>query len=256
MVNILPFLFTGKQDMSTILVIDDEQELTDLIQSTLERKGYRVLVTSNGIEGIRMASLHPDLILLDVMMPGKDGFEVVEAIREDVACPILFISARDSELDRVRGLNLGGDDYLVKPFSLKEMLARIEANLRREARSQGRPAGARCGQLFFGDLSLDLKGRQVMMSGQIIPLTRREYEVVELLALHPGQVFSREQIYEQVWGYDAEGDAATVMEHVKNIRTKFQTAQVPGERITTVWGIGYRWEKNVQPRPAADGRSA
>lgn len=234
--------------MSTILIIDDEEDLLVLLQQTLKKRGYNVLTARDGFEGVSKAQLLPDLILLDIMLPGMDGFRVLSAIRDQVTCPILFLSAKQAEADRIMGLNLGGDDYLVKPFNLGELVARIEANLRREARSQAHEPGEqprRRGRLFFGDLSLDIKARQVLFNEQTLSLTRREFDIVELLALHPGQVFSKEQIYARVWGYDAEGDSGTVTEHVKNIRAKLAEAGAAFDFIATVWGIGYRWQKGL-----------
>ncbi len=177
------------------------------------------------------------------MMPGTDGFEVCRAIRDEVLCPIIFLSARQSETDKVRGLTLGGDDYVTKPFGLRELMARIDANLRREKRSQYINAEHKRSKLYFGTLCLYLKERAVKIEGSRIDLTRREYDIVELLALHAGQVFSREQIYEKVWGYDSEGDSATVVERIKNIRAKFAAVTPGREYISTVWGIGYKWNK-------------
>jgi DNA-binding response OmpR family regulator len=202
-----------------------------------------VLVAYDGEEGVRLARKQPDLIILDIMMPNLNGFEVCRAIRDEVLCPILFLSAKQSEADRLRGFSLGGDDYVLKPFSLRELMARIEANLRRERRAQYLNAERKRTRLYFGPLALDLKGRSVTIHGKPVPLTRREYDVVELLAMHSGQVFSREQIYEKIWGYDAEGDSSTVVEHVKKIRAKMAAADPSTEYIATVWGIGYKWNK-------------
>lgn len=243
--------------MSRILIADDEKELVALLKDSLEERGHVVLTAYDGPQALQQARCLPDLILLDVMMPGADGFEVCRRIRADVDCPILFLSARQAEADRIRGLTLGGDDYLLKPFSLKELLARIDAHLRREARAQERRGAAAGGaphrgsRLTFGALSLDLLARQAVVGERPLALTRREFDVVELLALHPGQVFSKEQIYERVWGYDAEGDAATVTEHVKKIRAKLAEAGAPLDWIATVWGIGYRWEKFLPARGIA-----
>lgn len=229
--------------MSKILIIDDEKELVMLLEDELRLKGHDVLAAYDGNEGIKLAKSQPDLIILDIMMPGIDGFEVCRAIRDDVLCPIIFLSAKQSEADRIKGLNLGGDDYVVKPFGLMELLARINANLRREKRAQYINAENKRTKLYFGMLNLDLKERTVKINGNPIVLTRREYDIVELLALHCGQVFSKEHIYEKIWGYDAEGDAATVVEHVKKIRAKFAAADPFVEYISTVWGIGYKWNK-------------
>lgn len=229
--------------MSKILIIDDERELTALLEKKLKMKGHEVMTADDGRKGIELAKRQPDLIILDIMMPEADGFEVCLAIRNDVLCPILFLSAKQSETDKIKGLTLGGDDYITKPFGLRELMARIEANLRREKRSQYMNNEHKRLKLYFGSLSLDLRGRTVCIGNEEIYLTKREYEIVELLALHAGQVFSREQIYENVWGYDSKGDDTTVVERIKNIRTKFAAVTPSIPYISTVWGIGYRWNK-------------
>jgi DNA-binding response OmpR family regulator len=230
--------------MSSILIIDDEEDLVTLLKDELEARGHEVLTAHDGEEGVKLAMRQqPDLIILDIMMPSMNGFEVCRAIRDRVLCPIIFLSAKQSETDRVKGFTLGGDDYVVKPFGLRELLARIEANLRREQRAQYLNAEHKRSKLFFGKLGLDLKERSLTAGGQSIPLTRREYDIIELLAVHSGQVFSREQIYEKIWGYDAEGDSSTVVEHVKKIRAKIAAVDPETEYITTVWGIGYKWNK-------------
>ena len=229
--------------MSRILIIDDETDLVMLLEDELRAKGHDVLTAYDGQTGIELSKKQPDLIILDIMMPGTDGFEVCRAIRDEVLCPIIFLSARQSETDKVRGLTLGGDDYVTKPFGLRELMARIDANLRREKRSQYINAEHKRSKLYFGTLCLYLKERAVKIEGSRIDLTRREYDIVELLALHAGQVVSREQIYEKVWGYDSEGDSATVVERIKNIRAKFAAVTPGREYISTVWGIGYKWNK-------------
>ena len=177
------------------------------------------------------------------MMPEIDGFEVCREIRNDVVCPILFLSARQSETDKVKGFTMGGDDYITKPFGLKELLARIDANLRREKRSQYLNAEQKRSKLYFGEMCIDTQARSITIHGEAVELTRREYDISELLAFHAGQVFSKERIYEKVWGYDAQGDVATVVERIKNIRSKFAAASPGKEYISTVWGIGYKWNK-------------
>ncbi|PTQ57214.1 MAG: Two-component response regulator [Candidatus Carbobacillus altaicus] len=225
-----------------ILIIDDEADWVELLRDTLEQKGYQVTVAYDGLSGLEKARERPDLILLDIMMPGLDGYELCQRIRDAVLIPILFLSAKQSETDKIKALALGGDDYIVKPFSLKELLARIEAHLRREARSASRQPSLSRAHLRFGPLTVDLKAHQAMIDGRLIPLTKKEFAILELLALHAGQVFSKEQIYERIWGYDAEGDAATVTEHVRNIRAKLDAADPDTVYIKTVWGIGYRFD--------------
>ncbi|MDI3310470.1 MAG: response regulator transcription factor [Thermoanaerobacterium sp.] len=229
--------------MSKILIIDDEKEIADLLKDSLERKGNNVLTAYNGKEGIEKAKEMPDLIVLDIMMPDIDGYEVCRKIRDTVICPIVFLSAKQSEMDRIKGFALGGDDYVVKPFSLKELLARIDAHLRREKRAILLNEEGKRALLNFKNITIDLKSREVMVKGNPIGLTKKEFDVLELLSLHPGQVFSKEQIYEKVWGFDAEGDTTTVTEHIKNIRAKIENFDSDTEYIKTVWGIGYKWEK-------------
>lgn len=229
--------------LSTILIIDDEKDLVKLLEKKIKENGHGVLVAFDGEEGIEKSKLNPDLILLDIMMPKIDGFEVCQKIRDNVVCPIIFLSARQSETDKIRGFNLGGDDYITKPFGLRELLAKIEANLRREKRSQYLNEENKRRKLYFGNLFLDIKDRVVEVCGKNIPLTKTEYEIVELLALNAGQVFTKEQIYEKVWGYDKDGDNTTVVEMIKKIRRKFSNVDDTEQYISTVWGIGYKWNK-------------
>lgn len=229
--------------MSKILIIDDEEDLVTLLKDSLESRGHIVLAAYDGENGIKKAQEQPDIIILDIMMPGIDGYEVCRKIRDAVLCPIIFLSAKQSETDKLKGLALGGDDYLIKPFSLNELLARIDAHLRREKRAIFLNNSNKRVLINFGRLSVDLKSRQVKINDNIISLTKREFEILELLLMHPGQVFSKEQIYEKVWGYDAEGDSSTVTEHVKNIRAKIAEFDHDTEYISTVWGIGYRFNK-------------
>ncbi|MEZ0537888.1 response regulator transcription factor [Caldicellulosiruptoraceae bacterium PP1] len=229
--------------MSKILIIDDEEDLVTLLKDSLEKRGHIVLAAYDGESGIKKAKEHPDIIILDIMMPGIDGYEVCRKIRDVVLCPIIFLSAKQSETDKLKGLALGGDDYLIKPFSLNELLARIDAHLRREKRALFLNSSNKRVLISFGRLSVDLKSRQVKVNDNIISLTKREFDILELLLMHPGQVFSKEQIYEKVWGYDAEGDSSTVTEHVKNIRSKIAEFDHETEYISTVWGIGYRFNK-------------
>lgn len=230
--------------MSRILIIDDEEDLVHLLKDSLEGKGHQVFTAYDGETGVKKARVQqPDLIILDIMMPGMDGYEVCRKIRDEVLCPILFLSAKQSEADKLRGLALGGDDFLIKPFSLKELMARIEAHLRREQRAIFLNQSHQRVWIHIGKLSVDLKSRQAKIDGNDLPLTRREFDILEFLLMHPGQVFSREQIYEKVWGCDAEGDSSTITEHMKNLRAKIAAFDPDTEYISTVWGIGYRFEK-------------
>ncbi|WP_313638902.1 response regulator transcription factor [Paenibacillus sp. FSL K6-0276] len=223
-----------------ILIADDEREIVEFMRDALQDDGYEVSVAFDGKEVFDRLGETPDLIILDIMMPHLDGLEVCQAIRDRVSCPILFLSARSNEADRIQGLAVGGDDYIVKPFSMQELKARIRAHLRREQRSH---LDHQPKLLHHGDLTIDLDSQQVFYQNLPIPLTSREFELFRLLFMHPNQVFSREQIYEKIWGFDAEGEAATITEHIKNIRAKLACAAPEKTFVTTVWGVGYRFER-------------
>lgn len=181
--------------------------------------------------------MNPDIILLDVNMPGMDGIEVCRRIRDTVSCPILFLTARVEEQDRVMGLLSGGDDYVLKPFSLKELEARIIAHLKREERLHRKTE-----QRFYGDLVIDYIRKTVQMKGQILVFTKLEYEIIEFLSMNPEIVFDKERIYEKISGYDAEGDSRVVTELIRRIRKKMKL-HTEHEYIETVWGMGYKWRK-------------
>ncbi|PWM58291.1 MAG: DNA-binding response regulator [Subdoligranulum variabile] len=218
-----------------ILIIDDDTELQKMLKSYLELKKYEVISAVNGIDGLKKTALMPDIILLDINMPRLDGIEVCRRIRDKVSCPILFLTARVDEQDRVNGLMSGGDDYILKPFSLKELEARIVAHLKREERHQRKSQ-----YRFQGDLSIDYTAKTVQIGGQNVELTKLEYEIVEFLSMNPGLVYDKERIYEKVCGYDGEGDSRVVTELIRRIRKKLKE-HTDTEYIETVWGMGYRW---------------
>ena len=220
-----------------ILIADDEAMLVDILSAHLEREGYAVTLAKNSGEVMDKLGARPDLILLDINMPGMDGLELCRAIRDAVSCPILFLTARITEQDKIRGFQAGGDDYITKPFSLSELSARIAAHLRRDRRQR------RDGQLITSrGLIVDLTGRRVLWEGAEIRFSRREYEVIEFLVMNQGQIFDRERMYELIWGLDAEGDSKVIKEHIRKIRQKL--LEVTGQEfIETVWGMGYRWKK-------------
>lgn len=219
--------------MIRILAVDDEEGILTLIKNVLERDSYFVKTLSSW-EGVRSENLQNyQLILLDIMLPGKDGFQICSEIREQVDCPILFLTAKSSEEDIMRGLGLGGDDYITKPFGIGELRARVAAHLRRENREKKHAVMA-SGISFF------LNAKHAVYGEKELPFTKSEYEICEYLALHRGQVFSKEQIYEAVFGYQGEGNYSVITEHVKNIRAKCIKYDL--EPIETVWGIGYRWK--------------
>lgn len=217
-----------------LLIVDDEQGIVDMMRSYFERQ-YDVLTAYDGREALVKAALKPDLILLDINMPGMDGLTVCQNIREYVTCPILFLTARVESFDKIIGFQAGADDYIVKPFDLDELAARVAAHLRRERRRQEN-GNVR----FFGELAIDYSGRSVSVGGQDVSLSKKEFDIVELLSLNAGQVFDRERIYERVWGIDGDGNSDTVMEHIRKIRAKLAGCTMHGY-IETVWGCGYKW---------------
>ena len=220
-----------------ILIADDESMLTDLLSEHLQDSGYTTFIAHNSDEVIARLNLHPDLILLDINMPGMDGLELCKVIRDHVACPILFLTARITEQDKINGLRAGGDDYITKPFSLQELTARIEAHLRRDERNK-RPPEVVTSQ----GLIINLSARKVFWNEQELTFSKREFDIIEFLSSNPNQVFDKERIYEAVWGYDAEGDSNVIKEHIRKIRAKLTQAS-GNEYIETVWGMGYRWNK-------------
>ena len=220
-----------------ILIADDELDIVKMLAGFFSGKGYNVLTAANGIDTIKQAERKPDIILLDINMPGLDGLSVCERIRNYVSCPILFLTARIEDADKVKGFSVGGDDYIVKPFSLVELDARIKAHLRREARHSFNA------QIKFADeLTIDYAERCIFFKDNRISLAKKEFDIVELLSSNPGQVFDKERIYEKIWGYDSEGDSSVVAEHIRIIRTKIAT-YTEKSYIETVWGCGYKWIK-------------
>ena len=219
--------------MAHILVVDDEEDVRTLIRTALERDGHQVCALSGGKELTETQCRWADCILLDVMMPGEDGFSVCRRIRALVNCPILFLTAKTQEADILTGLGLGGDDYLTKPFRIGELRARVNAHLRREQRTPH-------SRMVRGELSFDMGEKALYCREQPVKLTRGEYAICEYLALHAGQTLDKEQIYEAVFGYDGTADSSAITEHVKNIRAKLR--RVGQDPIKTVWGEGYQWK--------------
>lgn len=220
-----------------ILIVDDDEQLLKMLRSYFEILGYSVITANNGAEALNKAELNPDIMILDINMPCIDGMEVCRRIRDKLSCPILFLTARVEEQDRVNGLLSGGDDYILKPFSLKELEARVVAHLKREERHRGKAE-----YRFHGELAVDYTARIVQVGTAKLELTKLEYGIVEFLSMNPGQVFDKERIYERVCGYDAEGDSRVITELVRRIRKKIQE-YTDTEYIETVWGMGYRWKK-------------
>ena len=198
-----------------ILIADDESDIVSMLGSFFESKGFRVLPAFNGAEALKQVEKQPDIILLDINMPGTDGLEVCKRIRDHISCPILFLTARIEDTDKVNGFAVGGDDYIVKPFSLMELEARVCAHLRREARHNFEAQVK-----FSGDLTIDYSERCLFFGDKRVGLAKKEFDIVELLSQNPGQIFDKERIYERIWGYDSEGDSSVVAEHIRRIRTK------------------------------------
>lgn len=218
--------------MAKILAIDDELDMLILIKNILKKENYIVDIHQTTTDVDENSLGKYDLVLLDVMMPEVDGISYCKKIRNKVDCPILFLTAKTMESDIVEGLLSGGDDYITKPFGVNELLARIKAHLRREQREKH-------SSLNLGNIRFDLTSNQVFVKEEQVHLTKSEYQISELLAKRKGQVFSREQIYEMIFGFDGIGDSSAISEHVKNIRAKFQ--KFSENPIATVWGIGYKW---------------
>lgn len=219
--------------MAAILAVDDEAAILELIKNGLQKDGHVVSVYPSA-EKVPPDKLgRYDLIILDIMMPGMDGFEFCEKIRSLVDCPILFLTAKTTENDITFGLGLGADDYLTKPFHVAELRARVNAHLRREQRE-------RHTSLNFDRIRFDLSAKEIRVDDVPFSLTKSEYLICEYLARNKGQVFSKEQIYEAVFSLDGESDNSTISTHIKNIRAKFGESGI--QPITTVWGIGYKWE--------------
>ena len=226
-----------------ILIVDDEPNIVDILKVNLEREGYTTITATDGAAGLEMGlTMKPDLILLDCMLPKMDGFDVCRKLRTQSSVPILMLTAKSEEIDKVLGLELGADDYITKPFSVREVLARVKAQLRRVALSDVDNASD-SKHLTFGDLQIDTDAYQVMRNGRVLELTLREYELVLFLAQNAGQVFSREQLLEKVWGYEYFGDVRTVDVTIRRTREKLEPDQSNYRYILTKRGVGYYFDK-------------
>lgn len=236
------------ENKKTILIVDDEKTIVDMLVYNLQKEGYNTLEAGDGEEAVRVAlDKKPDLVLLDIMLPKMDGLAVCKRIRQSLNIPILMISAKDEEIDKILGLELGADDYITKPFSVRELMARVKANLRKaeitaKAMENALPEKeleSNCNSITVGDLSLDLNKFEVKVRGEVIDLTLREFEVIKYLANQPGQVVTRETLLEKVWGYEYYGDIRTVDVTVRRIREKIEKDTSNPKILITKRGVGY-----------------
>lgn len=228
-----------------VLVIDDEPSITSSIKYGLEKEGYTVIVADNGNDGCDLArNEKPDIVILDVMLPGLDGYEVCRLIRADLSVPIIMLTAKGEEIDKVVGLEVGADEYVTKPFSLRELQARIKAMLRLVARHKNTKM-AEPDRIEVGELVIDLKRHEVFIEDRKVNLTLKEFELLKLLALNANKVLSREYLIEQVWGYDFTGEGRTVDVHIHWLREKIERDPENPVRIQTVRGVGYRFERRI-----------
>jgi DNA-binding response OmpR family regulator len=235
------FLGTEKDvDLTDVLLVDDEEIVRDVLTRYLEQEGFRVEVAADGEAALDLAARsRPDIVILDLMLPKIDGLEVFRRLRDDGDLPIVMLTAKSEEIDRVVGLELGADDYVTKPFSPREVVARIRAVLRRGERANGE-RGDRV--LVAGSLEIDRDRREVRRDGESLDLTRKEFDLLEVLASHPGVVFRRIDLLDRVWDSAWDGDSSTVTVHVRRLRSKIEVDPSAPRHIVTVWGVGYRFE--------------
>ena len=223
--------------MSTILVVDDEAIVREVVVSYLRREGYRTLEAEDGDAARELIERQqPALVILDVMLPGTDGFELCRWVRTRSDLPVILLTARGDETDRIVGLELGADDYVTKPFSPRELAARVRTVLRR-----AEPGSSPRERLVFEDLEIDAQTREVLRGGRLLRLTAREFDLLWFLASHPRQVFSRDLLMDRVWGYTAALDTGTVTVHIRRLREKIESDPSHPRHLETVWGVGYRF---------------
>lgn len=228
----------------TILIVDDEKPIVDILKFNLEKEGYGTITAFDGESACETAlTQKPDLILLDIMLPKMDGFTVCKKLREHVSTPIIMLTAKEEEIDKVLGLELGADDYITKPFSTRELMARVRANLRRAADNGGGSA-ADSSLMLYGRLQINPAGYEVKKDGKLVELTLREFELLKFLAAQPGQIFTRECLLEKVWDYEYYGDVRTVDVTVRRLREKLEDDPANPEYVVTKRGVGYYFNKN------------
>jgi two-component system, OmpR family, response regulator ResD len=225
-----------------ILIVDDEPTIVEVVQLYLQREGFAVAIATDGQAALEsVARRRPDLIVLDLMLPQVDGLEIIRRVRSSGTLPIIMLTARGEETDRVVGLELGADDYVTKPFSPRELVARVKAVLRR---AQASDQSSRSGNdaISAGPLRIDPASRKVTLAGRELNLTAREFDLLIFMTRHPGQVFTREQLLDQVWGFAFASDASTVTVHIRRLREKIEQDPTAPQFLLTVWGVGYKFE--------------
>jgi len=238
----LPRTMRGDFVKAKILIVDDEKNIVDILKFNLVKEGFQTVEAYDGEQAIECALKEkPDLILLDIMLPKMDGFTVCSKLRQSISTPIIMITAKEEEVDKVLGLELGADDYITKPFSPRELMARVKANLRRVSIESA--ATKECSTLKCGDLEIDVERYEVRRNNQVIELTLREFELLKFLALQQGQVFSRENLLEKVWGYEYYGDVRTVDVTVRRLREKVESDPSNPNYIMTKRGVGYYFNR-------------
>ncbi len=226
------------ENKQMIMIVDDDRNIAQLIRLLLEKEGYAVTACERGDEALRLfESRKPDLLILDIMLPGMDGWQVCRAVRQQSAIPIIMLSAKDETFDKVLGLELGADDYITKPFDNKELVARVKAVLRRSMPAEASPEA-----ISYPGLSVSLSTYEVQFRGKQLEMPPKELELLYFLASHKNRVFTREQLLEQVWGFDFFGDSRTVDQHIKRLREKLTDSEEFGWQIKTIWGVGYKFE--------------
>ena len=240
-----------EREQKTILVVDDEQPIIDMLYFNLKKEGYNIIQANDGVTAVEMAlEKKPDLILLDIMLPKLDGLSVCKRVKNSLNIPIIMLTAKDEEIDKILGLELGADDYITKPFSIRELVARVKANLRKvdasivnnnNVKPEVEPEidGRKSQKIVVGEVELDLDKFEVKVRGEVIDLTLREFEVLKFLASEPGQVITRETLLEKVWGYEYYGDIRTVDVTVRRIREKIERDTSAPQILITKRGVGY-----------------
>ncbi|RMC92340.1 DNA-binding response regulator [Clostridium autoethanogenum] len=227
--------------MKKILIIEDDVSLAELIRDYLELENFEVVICTNGIEGLNNFKENKfDLLILDIMLPQIDGFSILHSIQEEKEIPVLLVSAKKEEIDKIKGLTLGADDYITKPFSPSELVARVKSHIKNYEKIKGKFVKPSKNNIIIRGLEINQNCRQVFVNGKEVNLAQKEFEILSYLAQNPNRVFSKEDLFEKIWGLDAIGDTSTVTVHIGRIREKIESSPSNPQYIQTVWGAGYR----------------